>query len=99
MPAYIISRARVIDPEKYEKYRLGALPLLERFGARYVARTADVECLEGAEWDGGTLAVLEFPSLEAARGFWASPEYEEVQALRDGAAEMEVILFDGYRAP
>lgn len=99
MPAYIISRARVIDPEKYEKYRLGALPLLERFGARYIARTTEVESLEGDDWDGGTLAVLEFPSLEAAKGFWASPEYQEVQALRDGAAEMEVILFDGYRAP
>ena len=89
----------MIDPEKYEKYRLGALPLLQRFGARYIARTADVECLEGEDWDGRILAVLEFPSFEAARGFWASPEYQEVQALREGAAEMEVILFDGYGAP
>jgi uncharacterized protein (DUF1330 family) len=99
MAAYIISQARVLDPEKYEKYRLAALPLLERSGARYVARTADVERLEGPAWGGQTLAVLEFPSLEAAREFWASPEYQEVQALREGAAEMEVIMFDGYQAP
>jgi uncharacterized protein (DUF1330 family) len=93
MPAYMISQAKVKDPEKYEAYRVAALPLLEQFGARYVARTGDVECLQG-RWDEGVIAILEFPSREVARRFWQSPEYAEVAALRGEAAEMDVILID-----
>lgn len=94
MPAYMISQATVTDPDKYEEYRLAALPLLEAYGASYVLRARDVECLEGS-WDGRVIAVLEFPSIEAARRFWSSPEYLDLKALRQAAAEMDVILVEG----
>lgn len=94
MPAYMISQAKVSDPDKYEEYRRAALPLLEQYGATYVLRAREVECLEGS-WDGRVIAVLEFPSLEAARRFWNCPEYLALKALRQAAAEMDVILVEG----
>jgi uncharacterized protein (DUF1330 family) len=90
----MISQARVSDPDKYEEYRLAALPLLEQYGARYVLRARRAECLEGS-WDGRVMAVLEFPSLEVAKRFWNSPEYLDLKALRQAAAEMDVILVEG----
>lgn len=91
MSAFMISQARVLDPAKYEDYRLAALPLLDKFGAKYVFRAKQAECLEGS-WDGRVMAVLEFPSAEAARSFWNSPEYQALKPLKDAAAEMDVIL-------
>jgi len=90
----MISLARVSDPDKYEEYRRAALPLLEQYGASYVLRAQDAECLEGS-WDGRVIAVLEFPSPEVARRFWNSPEYLDLKGLRQAAAEMDVILVEG----
>ena len=44
--------------------------------------------LEG-EHDGRRLIVFEFPSMEALRAFWQSPEYAEVKRLRAGAARID----------
>jgi uncharacterized protein (DUF1330 family) len=42
------------------------------------------------------LIVLEFPSLEAARAFYDSPEYQPIKALRLQSANSEVALIAGY---
>ena len=49
---------------------------------------ATVEVLEGSH-DGRRLVMFEFPSVEAIKRFWNSPEYAEVKALRDNAAEID----------
>ncbi len=41
------------------------------------------------------LALVEFPSLDLAKEFYASPEYQAAKALRDGACEAEFIALDG----
>ena len=39
--------------------------------------------------------VSEWPSLDAARAFWHSPEYAEARKLREGLADVQVLLVDG----
>jgi uncharacterized protein (DUF1330 family) len=36
--------------------------------------------------------MLEFPTMELARAWWASPEYAEGKALRQSCADTEMIL-------
>jgi len=50
--------------------------------------------LEGSadEWGDFFLMVTKFPSVEAARGFWRSPAYQEARRLREGAGEVHVVL-------
>jgi uncharacterized protein (DUF1330 family) len=42
------------------------------------------------------LIVLEFPSLDSARAFYNSPEYQPVKAIRLQSAASEVALILGY---
>ena len=57
-------------------------------------RGGPVQTLEGPE-ENRRIVVIEFPSLEAARAFYESPDYGPVMALRHAAATSEMILVDG----
>ena len=45
------------------------------------------------------LVVLEFPSVEAARRFYASPEYAPLLKLRQEAARSGIVLVEGSTPP
>jgi uncharacterized protein (DUF1330 family) len=39
--------------------------------------------------------VLEFESYDAARGYFDSERYQAARALREGAADIEMVLVEG----
>ena len=45
------------------------------------------------------IVVLEFPSYEAALACYRSPEYLAAKKLREGKAEADVIVIEGYDGP
>ena len=94
MAGYIFVETEVGDAEKYGAYKQAVPAVIEQFGGRFIVRGGAMEVLEGA-YDGRRVVVLEFPSAERAREFWASPEYAAVKALREGAASMTAVLLEG----
>ena len=94
MPAYIIVEINVKDAETYERYKQLAPPSIAAHGGRYLIRGGKVETLEGA-WQPKRFVMLEFPSAEQARAWWASPEYAPAKALRQASASTEMILVEG----
>ena len=44
----------------------------------------------------GRTVVLEFPSYQAARDCYRSPEYQAAAALRKGKAEVDLMIIEGY---
>lgn len=94
MPAYVIVEIRVKDPVRYEEYRRAAGPTLLEFGGRFIVRGGPVERLEGTR-EPGRIVVLEFPSADAARAWWASDSYAGPRALRQETATTEMILVEG----
>lgn len=94
MPAYLLVRIRVTDPARWEQYRAAVPSVIAAHGGHYIIRGGEVTALEGAD-DGRRQVVLEFPTVEAARGFWYSADYAAARKLRDGAAEVEVLLVPG----
>jgi uncharacterized protein (DUF1330 family) len=54
-----------------------------------------MKVLEG-EPESRRVVVLEFPTLEAAEKFYHSAEYEAAREKRRGAAEMQLVLMEGY---
>ncbi len=94
MPAYVIVNVHVKDPELYKEYVAAAPPTIERHGGRYVARGGEVWVREGS-WSPERLVVLEFPDAQAARRWYESPEYQEVLAIRQRAAEAELVITEG----
>jgi uncharacterized protein (DUF1330 family) len=94
MPAYLISRLKVHDPVRFEEYRRVSIPLAVSHGARYLARSDAVVCLEGG-YDGRRLVIIEFPSMAALRAFYDSPEYRRARGLREGACDIDLWAIDG----
>jgi uncharacterized protein (DUF1330 family) len=94
MAAYLIVQINVTDPEKFAHYREAVPHVVEASGGRYIVRGSAVEVLEGSH-DGRRLVLFEFPSVEAIKGFWHSPEYAEVKKLRENAADIDVWAVPG----
>ena len=94
MPAYVVAQIEVTDPEKYEDYRKLAPAVIEKFGGRFLVRGGEMDTLEG-EQPFPRMVVLEFPSLDTIRQFYASPEYQHAKAARDGAARMVFTALEG----
>ena len=94
MAAYIVVQVDVTDPARYERYKAMVPPSLRKYGGRFVVRGAKTETLEG-DWTPKRFVVVEFPSLEQAKAWWASPEYAEAKALRQATAETQMIVVEG----
>jgi uncharacterized protein (DUF1330 family) len=94
MPAYILARIRVTDPQRFEQYRAAVPAVIAQYGGRYIVRGGEVTALEGTP-EGRRLVVIEFPTLEAAQRFWHSSEYAQAKQLREEAAQAEVVLVPG----
>ena len=85
-------------PETFETYRQRVAPLVEKHSGRYLVRGGEFHRLEG---DLGLkrLVVLEVPSMEAARGFYSSPEYAPLLKLRQEGAASDIVLVEGWTPP
>lgn len=82
--------------ERYAEYRARVAPLIVGAGGTYLARAASGEFLEGGPTDGAerVFHVVEFPSAEAAHGFWSSAAYAEIIPLREGAVDVRAVLIE-----
>lgn len=94
MPAYLIVDNEITDPNTYDEYRHQVVPLIKRFGGRFLLRGGPVLHLEG-EWKPQRLVLVEFPSMEALQAFYHSPEYAPMRALRQTASTGSVVGADG----
>jgi len=97
MPAYVIGDVTVTDPERYRDYTAHTERTLASFCGRFVVRGGASEVIEGT-WSPGRLVVIEFPSREAARGWYASEAYAQILPIRQEASTGSLVLVDGYDA-
>jgi uncharacterized protein (DUF1330 family) len=96
MTAYILARVNVTDMARYQEYMKGTPGVIAQHGGRFVVRGGAKETVEGPE-ETARVVLIEFPSMEQARAFYRSPEYQKVKALREGAATGQFVILDGYR--
>jgi uncharacterized protein (DUF1330 family) len=94
MAAYIVVQVDVKDPARYADYRTMVPPTLAKYGGRFIVRGGRTETLEG-DWSPKRFVVVEFPSLEQAKAWWASPEYAAAKALRQATSETQMIVAEG----
>jgi uncharacterized protein (DUF1330 family) len=94
MPAYLILDVHVEDPEEYAAYRERSPATVEAYGGRYLVRGGPHEVIEG-EWEPERVVVIEFPSVQRAKEWYASPEYQEIVGMRQRAAPSNTVLVEG----
>ncbi len=90
---YVIARVDIHDREAYARYAEAASRAIAAHGGRPLARGGRYEALEGNAR--ARNVVLEFDSYDAARAYYHSAEYQAAKALREGAADMEMVLVEG----
>ncbi|MGP0032494.1 MAG: DUF1330 domain-containing protein [Acidimicrobiales bacterium] len=95
---YAIFTEQVHDQEGMGAYSQGALPTILAVGAKAIVVGPPADVLEG-EWHGTQTVILEFDSVEAARDWYNSPEYQAVIGRRHAAAETNAVIFSGFEMP
>ena len=94
MPAYLICRIHVTDPQRYDEYKKLTPAAIAKHGGRFVVRGGPVTTLEGPD-EHDRVVVIEFPTMERAKAFWDGPDYAAAKALRKNAATGQFILVEG----
>jgi uncharacterized protein (DUF1330 family) len=94
MAAYVLVQVDVKDPVRYENYKKMVPPSLEKFGGRFLVRGGKTHTMEG-DWSPRRLVVVEFPSVEQAKAWWASSEYAEAKALRQATSDSQLLIAEG----
>ena len=94
MAAYMIADIEVHDPAIYDEYRKQVKATIDQYGGRFLVRGGAHELLEG-EADIHRTVVLEFPSMEALKRWYHSPEYAPLIALRKKAARGHLFAVEG----
>jgi uncharacterized protein (DUF1330 family) len=94
MAAYVILDIDVKDPAGYEEYKKRGAPTILAYGGRPLVRGEKIEALEGS-WRPRRLVIIEFNSLDIAKRWWNSSEYNEAKKLRHKSAATNVIFVEG----
>lgn len=93
-PGYVVVDVDVQDPKDYAEYRAKAPATVAAAGGRYVVRGGDVAHVEPG-WDVARFVVLEFPSLEAAKAWYASPAYQAILPIRLRSTRSRMMMVEG----
>ena len=97
--AYVIVEMQVSDMEQYKQYMAQAPDTVKAAGGEYVVRGGRSETLEG-QWQPARIAMLKFPSVEAAKAWYDGERYRQARTLRAGATALfDMVVVEGVAAP
>ena len=96
-PAYVIvERLTTTGPESIQQeYGAVSRDIVAKFGGRYLARSQQNTLLEG---DGNApccMAIISFPSAEAAKSWFDSPENQDAAGIRRRGATFRIVSVQG----
>lgn len=98
MKAYLVSFIDVHDDAAYQKYIERAPQTIVLYGGQYVARNGTKHAIEG-ELPKNRVVLMEFPSVEKAKEWYNSAEYQEVVKIRHSASTGKMFIIEGPAQP
>ncbi len=94
MPAYLIGRITITDPERYREYTQLTPGIIAQYGGKFIVRGGEVTTLEGVP-ENQRLVIVEFPSVTQAQAFYNSPGYRQAMAIRQSASAGHFVIVVG----
>jgi uncharacterized protein (DUF1330 family) len=94
MSAYVIVEIDVFDSMGFEDYKRQVVPIVEKYGGKYIVAGGTLETLEG-DWHPKRIVILEFPSVDRAKEWFNCEEYREPRKIRYRTAKTKMILVEG----
>lgn len=96
---YLIVDMNISDLEQYKQYMAKAPAAVKAAGGEYLVRGGKLESMEG-DWQPARMAILRFPSFDAAKQFYDGEMYRQARAKRAGATSyFNMVLVEGVEAP
>ena len=94
MKGYLIAQINVNNLENYQEYLKNVTPIAKKYDGEYIVRAGKFEIMEG-NWPYKRNVVIKFPSIEKAREFYHSKEYQPVKKIRVHNADNNLIIIEG----
>jgi len=94
MPAYVLAEIEIVNPEGYKAYTALVPATIEKYGGRFLVRGGRADAMEG-DWPERRRVIIEFPSMEQAKKWWDSPEYEKPKELRRANSKGRLLFMEG----
>lgn len=95
MAAYLVVDTKLTNPELYERYKLIAKPLVEKYGGEYLARGGQLSIKEDTLWRPTRMVLVRFPSMHDAETFYQSDEYQAILKIGTQSADRTVVILEG----
>ena len=93
-PGYVIAEVDVTDQATFQKYAEKAPGTIAQYGGHYVIRGGKFDSIEGDAPK--RFVVIQFDSVEKAKAWEDSPEYDAIKPIRHSSAKSRVFIIEGY---
>ncbi|MBZ9653395.1 DUF1330 domain-containing protein [Phyllobacterium lublinensis] len=94
MPAFLIADVKITDDKWVPEYAAAVHDIVHKHGGKYLARSGNIEVVEGKPLETTLIAILQFPSTEAARAFANDPDYARFAKARQDGSDSRFQLID-----
>jgi uncharacterized protein (DUF1330 family) len=96
MPAYIVSVVQFTNmTPQLKEYAQKSAALAKQNGGRYIVRGKVIEQIEGTGYEGKSVVILEFPTMEQLTAFVKGDDYQRnVKPLRAGTGIYDIGIFE-----
>jgi len=94
MAAYVIAKIKTNTPELLKDYQSVTPDIIAKYGGKFIVRGGDIINLEGKE-ETRRIVIVEFPTIEKAKEFFYSAEYQKAIKLREDIATFEMFAIGG----
>lgn len=94
MKGYWVGHVTIDDPAAYEGYRVANAAAFAKYQGRFLVRGGAADVVEGVMRP--RTVVIEFPTIEAARACYDSPEYQHALSIRQPVSLADLCIVEGW---
>lgn len=94
MAYYLVADMSITDPELFAEFAEAVPATVQQYGGRYLIRGGELEVAQG-DWTPSRLVVIEFESMDQAKAWYDSPEYEGPKQTLARSSNSNFIFIEG----
>ena len=94
MACYLVADMRISDPELFAEFAEAVPATVEQYGGRYLIRGGKFEVAQG-DWTPDRVVVIEFASMDQAKAWYDSPEFEGPKQTLARSSNSNFIFVEG----
>lgn len=94
MPAYVIVDSRVVNAAGMKPYAEKVRETIAAHGGKPLINGSNITVMEG-DWKPTRMVMLQFDSVEAAKGWYNSPEYQAILPYRTDNTDDRFLIVEG----